>query len=534
MMINSEIENSEWRWVLIASTLLMVTISLPFIWAYAAATPNLHFMGVLVNPIDGASYQAKMYQGYSGSWLFQLTYTPELHQGVFLYTFYLALGHLSRFLGVPTILVFHVVRLVSSLLMFVILYRFMADWTSDVMQRRISWGLAVLGTGFGWIALLTTGATMPDIGTLPEAFPLQAAYANPHFPLAIALAIWIAHIWVTSALAETDTWPQLNGWTLVLAFGALVLVSMSPFVLLPLGIGYVVLCAWLWRQHRAFPRREVNWGIVAVLLGFPLAAYQTWAISEANPIFHGWMAQNQTPSPPIWEYLIAFGPLLILSGVGIWRSRKVMHGGDVFLIAWIVSTLALLYAPFGLQRRFTMGLVVPLAIYGGIGLWRVIVPAVAKRWRPVVVVLVFCLMTPSTVTSIVVYLVGTINPSVEAGYYYISREEGEVLAWLQAEAEPGDLVLASSELSLHLPSRGFRVVYGHPFETLKARDRQKAVENFYSGVNCDVATREKVDYIIVGPRERLVAGDHEMCPITGNQVFQSSKDEIVIYEVSGH
>lgn len=532
MITNSEIENSEWRWVFVASALLVVTISLPLIWAYAAAAPDSRFMGVLVNPVDGASYQAKMFQGYSGSWLFHLPYTPEPHRGVFLFTFYLALGHLSRLLVVPAILVFHASRLASALLMFVVLYRFAADWTGDVTQRRVTWGLAVIGTGFGWVALLVTGATMPDVGILPEAFPLQAAYANPHFPLAIASAVWIAHVLVTSALVETKSWPQLDSRTLGLGLGALALVSMSPFVLIPLGAGYGALCAWLWWRRRAFPRREVNWGMVVLLFGLPLAAYNAWAISAANPIFHAWMGQNQTPSPPVWDYLIAFGPILILAGIGVWGARRSWQDGDVFLVAWIVSTLALLYAPLGLQRRFTMGLIVPLAVYAGVGLCRVIALALARRWRPVVIVLVFCLMVPSTVTAIVVFLVGTLVPA-ESGYYYTSRAENEAFSWLRADAEPGALVLASPTFSLYLPSQGFRVVYGHTFETLKAEERQEAVDDFYKGQDCSVVAREGVDYVVVGPREQRLAGSHDICPIPGDEVFQSSDGTVIVYAVSG-
>lgn len=533
MMTNSEIENSEWRWVFVASALLMVTISLPFIWAYAAATPDSQFMGVLVNPVDGASYQAKMYQGYSGSWLFHLPYTPEPHRGVFLFTFYLALGHLSRLLGIPAILVFHASRLASSLLMLVVLYQFVADWTSDVTQRRMTWGLAVIGTGFGWIALLAAGVTMPDVGILPEAFPLQAAYANPHFPLAIASAVWMAHVLVTSTLGETASWPQLNGRTLGLGVGALALVSMSPFVLIPLGAGYGALCIWLWWRRRAFPRREANWGMVVLLFGLPLAAYNAWAISADNPIFHAWMGQNQTPSPPVWDYLIAFGPILILAGIGLWGSRRSFHDGDVFLIAWIVSTLVLLYAPLGLQRRFTMGLIVPLAIYAGIGLWRVIVPSLARRWRSVAIALVACLMLPSTVMAIVVFLVGTIHPT-QSGLYYVSRMEDQALDWLQVDAEPNALVLASPTFSLYLPPRGFRVVYGHIFETLNAEERQRAVDDFYKGRDCGVVAREGVDYIVVGPREQKLAGGRDMCPVPGEEVFRSSDGTVIVYAVSGN
>jgi hypothetical protein len=171
-----------------------------------------------------------------------------------------------------------------------------------------------------------------------------------------------------------------------------------------------------------------------------------------------------------------------------------------------------------------------LAIYGGIGLWRVLASTLARRWRPVVVVLAFCLMVPSTVMSIVVFLVGTLNPA-GPGYYYIGREENEALDWLQAEAETDALVLASPTFSLYVPLRGLRVVYAHPFETLEAEERQEAVDDFYKGLDCSVVEREDVNYIVVGPRERLLADGREMCPITGQGVFRSSDGEIVIYEV---
>jgi hypothetical protein len=166
-------------------------------------------------------------------------------------------------------------------------------------------------------------------------------------------------------------------------------------------------------------------------------------------------------------------------------------------------------------------------------LWRVIAPALARRWRPVLVVLVFCLMVPSTVMAIVVYLVGTLVPA-ESGYYYTNRAENETLGWLRVEAEPGALVLASPTFSLYLPSQGLRVVYGHIFETLKAEERHEAVDDFYMGQDCSVVARESVDYIVVGPREQSLTDGREICPISGEAVFQSSDGTVVVYAVSGN
>ena len=502
-------------------------ISLPLIWAYASAVPDRVFMGVLVNPIDGMSYQAKMIQGYEGSWLFHLPFTPEPHRGVFLFTFYLAMGHLAHALNVEPIMIFHVVRLVGGLFMFVALYRFVADWTDSVEQRRITWGLAVLGAGFGWIAL-TVGRVTPDLLILPEAFPLQAVYANAHFPWAIALAVSLAHLLIMGSLVDPLPWEETTVPTLSLIAATVALVSISPFVLAPLAVGYGALCVWLWAENRVFPRGPVVWGSTVAIFGLPLALYNAWAISAQNPVFHEWMRQNVTPSPPVWDYLIAFGPLLILAAVAIWGSRRYLDAGDAFLLGWMVSTVVFLYLPIGLQRRFALGLIIPLATYAGRGLWRVLAAAVSRRLRFLVILAAFLSFLPTTIITILVPLFGTREVS-QGYYYYISLGEDQAFEWLQQHANDDDVVLASPETSLFIPAFGPRVVYGHEYETLHPAERKQSVLDYYTGKDCSVTQRENVNYIIVGLREKALSGASTTCLPTGEPIFESSTGDIAIY-----
>ncbi len=529
--LDSVIEDKEWRWVIISSALLLLIISVPFIFAYGTAIPDSVFMGVLVNPIDGASYQAKMEQGMNYSWLYQLPYTPEPHRGVALFTFYLGMGHLARMLNVAPILVFHAIRLIGSMLMFLALYQLIADWTDDVTQRQITWSLAVASGGLGWVALIFGQITV-DFLSLPEAFPLQAAYANPHFPWAIALAVWMMHILLT--MPRTQPQPTLNIYTVSLAFASVLLTSFSPFVLLPIGLGYGAMLIWLWVQQKAIPRPELAWGIIVLLSALPLILYNAWAISKANPFFHAWMEQNVTPSPPVWNYLIAFGPLLILAVVGISVSFHNTNQEDIFLLGWLVAILVLLYAPFSLQRRFSMGITIPMAIFAGRGLWRVIIPTMSQRWRVLTIAAAFLIFMPTTVLAITLPLAGTVN--VKNNLLYITLEERDAMEWLSDHSEGNESnapVLASDSLSLFLPIWDQRVIYAHPYETLQAAKRQQAVKDFFSGVNCDVIEDEGVGYVIVGPRERKIAEPgQQMCPIPGEVVYQSDQGDVLIYAIT--
>lgn len=504
-------------------------ISIPFIWAYAAAVPNRHFVGVLVNPIDGMTYLSKIAQGFEGSWLLHLNYTPEPHRGVFLYTFYLALGHLGRILGTDPVLIFHVVRLIGGMFMFITLYRLVSDWTDSVPQRRITWALSIIGAGFGWLAL-AFGQVTPDVLILPEAFPIQATYANAHFPWAIAAAAALAHLLFTRALVDPSPWPDTTAPTLALLTSTLLLVSISPFVLVPIGVGYIVLCGWLWVEEKKFPQQEVMWGSLVVLFALPLALYTYWAISPENPIFHAWMQQNSTPSPPIWHYLVAYGPILILALIGLYAYRHHLHAEDGFLIGWIVSSALLLYAPISLQRRFALGLIIPLSILAGRGLWRVLAAGVRPNLRLAVVLAAFTLFLPTTVLAIVLPLAGT-RDTEQGFFFYVSQNEAQALKWLETRSGTDPVVLASPELSVFVPVYGSRVVYGHPFETINATDRANDVKRFFQGQDCDVLEREDVDYVIVGPRERSIDDFSEDCLPASRPVFTSPASEVLIYDV---
>ena len=51
--------------------LFVALISASYLWAYQSSGNEYEFGGFLLNPIDGNSYLAKMYQGWLGNWRFQ-------------------------------------------------------------------------------------------------------------------------------------------------------------------------------------------------------------------------------------------------------------------------------------------------------------------------------------------------------------------------------------------------------------------------------------------------------------------------------
>ena len=182
--------------------------------------------------------------------------------------------------------------------------------------------------------------------------------------------------------------------------------------------------------------------------------------------------------------------------------------------------------PSGLQRRFSIGLILPLAVFAGRGLARVILPTIRRRWRPLVLAAAFILIAPSMVLAIGIPTLGIASRDKN---YYVTNSEQDGLDWLGENAPSDAIVLASPSYSLYIPVYGrSRVVYGHPFETVQADERREAVLDFYEGKRCDVVADEGVDYIVYGLRE-FELGDG--CAPDAEPVFSSG--DVSIYQAGG-
>jgi hypothetical protein len=188
MPASIRITSAERRWLLGVALLVLGLASLPYLAGALAAGPDRVFTGLQVNPLDGVSYLAKMRIGYNGGWLFQLPFMPEQEQGVFLFTYFIALGHLARILNLPLIVVFHTARLLGGFALLWMIYELIARVTAAVELRRRSWWIVALSSGVGWLAVLLGHADSSDV-TIPESNTFYSLMANAHFALAATLMI---------------------------------------------------------------------------------------------------------------------------------------------------------------------------------------------------------------------------------------------------------------------------------------------------------------------------------------------------------
>ena len=94
--MSKAVSKKENRWALRWAVIIVALTCLPYLVAWLLAPPDTQYTGLLINPLDGETYYAKMQHGAQGNWLFHLTFTPEDHQGVFVYTFLPSAGQDRR------------------------------------------------------------------------------------------------------------------------------------------------------------------------------------------------------------------------------------------------------------------------------------------------------------------------------------------------------------------------------------------------------------------------------------------------------
>ena len=486
-MGDGRLSPQERRWLLLWCAGILLVSSIPYLVAWQATPAGHEFAGMLVNPLDGHSYLAKMRQGWLGSWSFQLTYSPEPHQGSFVYVTYLALGHLARAIGLPLAVVYHFARLAAGLAMLIALYRFLSHLTASVTERRLAFLLVALSAGLGWLG--AAFGRLPVDLWVPEGFAFFSLLTNPHFPLGLALML---------VLLEHVLWPAhgITRW-LIPGLAGLFLALVLPFALAAVFVtaGLTAVLRFL-ADYRSGDRRiggpatvtsalhavcpQVEATAAALLFCLPVVIYDA-VVFTTNPALSAWSGQNLTPAPLWPDLLLGYGLLLPLA---IGGAVVVLHQRDRAgwaILVWAIVTILMVYFPISLQRRLITGLGLPLGMLAALGLSRSLMPWVRRRWLPPLTIF---LCAFGNIFLVFVLIMGAKGETTAAklpqSRLFLSADESAAAGWLRQHAA-GSVVLASERLGMFLPGQaGVRVVYGHPFETIGAKEKQEAVDKFFS------------------------------------------------------
>ncbi len=456
-------------WIII---LILIVITIPFLYGFINSESDYVFGGFLLNPIDGNSYLAKMHEGWEGSWSFSLPYTPIQGNGVFLFIFYLFLGHLSRWFNLPLIISFHLTRLICSIFFLSVLWRFINFHIKDNKVAISAFILSGLGSGLGWIASIFR--MLPMDFWVAEAYPFLSTFSNPHFPLSLGLIL-------AGCIIFKNPFQKMKR-PFLFSIGFLLAVIL-PFGFVILGLLLLIEYVISWKDHI---KNQLIDLISFSIGGFPVLLYQ-FVIINTDPQLMVWNIQNQTPAPEPINLILSLSPALIFALFNFSRKNDFKRDQSTLsLIMWMVVGILLTYLPFNLQRRFLLGIFIPVSILA----MKYLSKRVDKQKNRF---LVGVLISFSLISNLIIVISGFVGMKSYQPILYITKSEYEGFKWINSRTSNDDLILSTTRMGLFLPAyTGRRVIYGHPFETVNALVNEKIVNEFFS---CSL-TREEEEEIV--------------------------------------
>ncbi|GAB4432195.1 MAG: hypothetical protein Kow0031_13550 [Anaerolineae bacterium] len=490
---------------MLVGLLLALLVSLPAAYGFALSTPEMQYGGFVIGVEDGNSYLAKMMQGREGHWLYTLAYTPEPHSPGPFFGHYLLLGQLAGLLNLSLPLAINLSRLFTIPFGLVSFYAFAAMFLPDTGLRQLATALFAFSAGLGWLWLLlglpTELGKMPVDIWVPDASFFLSAFTFAHLPLSIGLMLWVVIGLVL--FVERGGW---RWWLLAAGCGLLVSV-IHPYKLVVVG---AILLPWLlWQSYRRqLPLWRSLWRLALVML--PATPYLLWVlwVFETNFAFAAWREQSLTWSPPPQFYLLGFGLLLPLAGLGAWQANRLQAQRVDLLRIWLVLGPLLAYVPIPLQRRFLDGYQAVLAVLAALGLAWLLArwPSPRLRFATGAGLLLVLSLTNLLLWSGALLTVG----GRQAPLFHPGSQQA-AFAWL-ADNAAGELVFTSHATGNVLPGYApLRVFVGHGPETVRSADKSALVSQFFDAATPDswrqaLLRQYGIGYLYYGPNERILGG----------------------------
>jgi asparagine N-glycosylation enzyme membrane subunit Stt3 len=310
----------------------------------------------------------------------------------------------------------------------------------------------------------------------------------------------------------------------------------NPFTLVPLCTVVALHAVLMIVMNPEAPRRcGLVSGATMIASAAPFVGYSALSFT-LNPFWGAtYGSQNVTLTPPPLDLLLGLGmtvPLAALAAPGFARERTPAR---LFVLAWIVTAALLMYAPFGIQRRFAFGLQPMLAIVAAFALrewWLTIrgpLPLVGTTARPFLTLILGQLVIGTSVAGYMLMIEVATNPAEalrEPTHPNSDRSVFQPVAlsnaadWLASRMTPNDIVLSHALTGNHLAGRiPGRVYVGHWVASLNFEEKRRQSRWFYAApldeARMHFLHEAGIRYVVYGPHERapLPPDDAHLAPV---------------------
>lgn len=442
--------------LIIAILSILFIFSFPNIFAYFSTPDNKVFTGQAYwfDPWDVNVYVSAINWSQKYKTNFQNAYTITPHEPLVLYPFYTFAGIL--FPNSNPFLLYHLLIVIFGAAMLLVFYRSIRVFSKA--EPIYTLFLIVFGGGFGWF--FYPRAYLPDIAITP--FTFTSTFQRPHELLAVGLyALALTYFFLAIKHSSTK-------FILLSAMAALAVLPFYPSQLLSY---YLIIGVFTIYQLATKKTAWIRYIILPVVLTLPFGIFYAYLINTNNGF--NWTITQQLPTPNLIAVLMGYGITIPLIAYNLKNTLK--KETSVFLLIWLVASIALAYLPLGFARYYLRGLFFPAVILAVDAFNEFL----KNRNRyPKVLKIAFPLFL--TLTSISILLLRIALATDNNAWYYLSKDDQQILTFLDKETSPGSGVLAPYPFSNHVPVHTLNRVYvGHHLQTPNSQEKFTLMEKFY-------------------------------------------------------
>ena len=497
------IRDKDLLWFALIALAILAFGSVPFLVGESSQTEEWRFKGIYFDTEDYAVHLAMMQAGQLGDWSYKLRFTDEPHLPAYLRLFYVTLGHISIWIGSDVEVTYHVARCFFGLIALYYIYGVCQKFLSTKNQARTAFLLAVLGAGVGWLQL-SLGVPLEPIS--PIDFWLIDAYI--FFSISLFPAFSFSLMLMALSVNLFFNYFETGNWKLILQICILAILSQTTnpisFAVVDMVFAGAVLSLW-WREGKVKPCHFIALAVIA-LSQIPLLIYNFLVLSRV-PIWSQFTNQNLTLSPPLGYYLLGFAPFFLFVPYAIYLAIRERTPSTLALTFWVVAGFSFAYVPVAIQRRFLLGITIPLGILAVYGLGNIIQRAPFLLKRENLVYFTYVLLSSISTMYLILGLSLFLKTLPPERYY--PRELDDAFAWLNENVPPNDFVLANITTSqLVAQKTGLRVYVGHEMETIHFEQKKLGMQGFFEGTQPPAwLSQTHIGWVIFGPYEREITGD---------------------------
>lgn len=285
-----------------------------------------------------------------------------------------------------------------------------------------------------------------------------------------------------------------------------------------------------WWKNRKIESRHFYALSILALAQLPLLTYNFLTL-QRDPVWSQFILQNQTLSPTPNFYLWGFAPFWVFALYGIILTLRERNPGMGAMVAWVISGFTLAYLPVLIQRRFILGISIPLGILAAYGLSHILKrisvksPNILKHEGQIH----FAYTLLASISSIYLSLGLSLYMQPRPSDRFYPRDLESALIWLDKNAAPNDFVLANITTSQLVAQRtNLRVYAGHEMETLNFDTKQSSMKAFYEGkLPENWLVQMGLQWVIYGPYEKEISS---FTPDAKLEIVYKN-ESVVIYKV---